>query len=171
MKRRRTFQKSLPGLGRIIGRFWPEIRKHRLLIVGSLLALLAEVALRALEPWPLKFIFDRVLDVRHHGGRLASLDSLDLPSTTLLAVAALAIILFTGLRALAEYANTIGFALVGNRVLTQVRAQVFRHLQGLSLSFHTRARSGDLIMRVMSDISMLKDVSRFWRMCSSCCAW
>jgi ATP-binding cassette subfamily B protein len=158
MKRRRTFQKSLPGLGRIIGRFWPEIRKHRLLIIGSLLALLAEVALRALEPWPLKFIFDRVLDVGHHGGRLASLDSLDLPSTTLLAVAALAIILFTGLRALAEYANTIGFALVGNRVLTQVRAQVFRHLQGLSLSFHTRARSGDLIMRVMSDISMLKDV-------------
>jgi len=159
MKRRRTFQQSLPGLGRIIGRLWPEIRKHRLLIVGSLLALLAEVALRALEPWPLKFIFDRVLEVKPHGSRTASLHFLDsLPAGALLGVAALAIIVFTGLRALAEYANTIGFALVGNRVLTQVRAQVFRHLQGLSLSFHTRARSGDLILRVMGDIHMLKDV-------------
>jgi ATP-binding cassette subfamily B protein len=77
---------------------------------------------------------------------------------TLLAVSALAIILLTGLRALAEYANTIGFAKIGSRILTQVRAQVFRHLQGLSLAFHTRARSGDLILRVMSDIHMLKDV-------------
>jgi ATP-binding cassette subfamily B protein len=159
MKRRPTFQQSLPGLRRIFSRFWPLIRKQRLLITGSFFALLAEVAFRALEPWPLKFIFDRVLDPRKHAGRTASLHFFDTwSSPTLLAVAALAIIVITGLRALAEYGNTIGFALVGNRVLTQVRAQVFRHLQGLSLSFHTRARSGDLILRVMSDINMLKDV-------------
>src|SRR5262249_115139 len=33
------------------------------------------------------------------------------------------------------------------------------HLQGLSLSFHTRARTGDLIVRVMSDVAKLKDVT------------
>jgi ATP-binding cassette subfamily B protein len=158
MKRRRTFQQSLPGLRRIIGRFWPEIRKQRLLMAGSFLALLAEIVLRALEPWPLKFIFDRVLWPKHTG-KFASIEFLDsLDPYVLLAASALAIILFTGLRALAEYANTIGFAKVGSRILTQVRAQVFHHLQGLSLAFHTRARSGDLILRVMSDINMLKDV-------------
>jgi ATP-binding cassette subfamily B protein len=159
MKRRRTFKQSLPGLRRILSHFWPEIRKHRLLMAGSFLALLAEVGLRALEPWPLKFIFDRVFSSRHSGGKFTSVAFLDtLPPLTLLAASALAIIVFTGLRALAEYANTIGFAKIGSRILTQVRAQVFRHLQGLSLSFHTRARSGDLILRVMSDINMLKDV-------------
>jgi ATP-binding cassette, subfamily B, bacterial len=158
MKHRRTFQQSLPGLGRIIRTFWPEIRKQRLLMAGSFLALLAEVGLRALEPWPLKFIFDRVFSSKH-AGKFASVPFLDtLSPLTLLAASALAIILFTGLRALAEYANTIGFAKIGSRILTQVRAQVFRHLQGLSLAFHTRARSGDLILRVMSDINMLKDV-------------
>jgi ATP-binding cassette subfamily B protein len=158
MKRRRTFPESLPGLRRIIARFWPEIRKHRLLMAGSFLALLAEVGFRALEPWPLKFIFDQVFKTKHEG-RFASVPFLDtLSPFTLLAASALAIILFTGLRALAEYANTIGFAKVGSRILTQVRAQSFHHLQGLSLAFHTRARSGDLILRVMSDINMLKDV-------------
>jgi ATP-binding cassette subfamily B protein len=76
-----------------------------------------------------------------------------------LALSALAIVVLTALRTLADYANTIGFALVGNRVLTQVRNELYRHLQGLSLSFHTKARSGDLILRVMSDVNMVKDVA------------
>jgi ATP-binding cassette subfamily B protein len=159
MKRRLTFKQSLPGLHRIIGRFWPEIRKHRLLMAGSFLALLAEIGFRALEPLPLKLIFDGVFVPKHGGGKFGSVPFLDtLYPPTLLAISALAIILFSGLRDLAEYANTIGFAKIGSRILTQVRAQVFRHLQGLSLAFHTRARSGDLILRVMSDINMLKDV-------------
>jgi ATP-binding cassette subfamily B protein len=129
-----------------------------MLIAGSVLALFAEVALRALEPWPLKFVFDKVLGAKptHASFIIPGLSSLS--STSLLAVAALALIVLIGLRVLADYANTLGFALVGNRVLTQVRAEVYRHLQGLSLSFHTKARSGDLVLRVMSDINMLKDV-------------
>ena len=143
MKRRLTFKQSLPGLHRIIGRFWPEIRKHRLLMAGSFLALLAEIGFRALEPLPLKLIFDGVFVPKHGGGKFGSVPFLDtLYPPTLLAISALAIILFSGLRDLAEYANTIGFAKIGSRILTQVRAQVFRHLQGLSLAFHTRARSG-----------------------------
>ena len=39
---------------------------------------------------------------------------------TLLMLSALAVIAFAGLRALAAYYNTVGFALVGNRVLTEV---------------------------------------------------
>ena len=69
---RRTLRESLPGLGRIVGHFWPLIRNQRLLIAGSFAALFTEVVLRVLEPWPLKFIFDHVLGARHankaHGG-------------------------------------------------------------------------------------------------------
>src|SRR5207249_2192183 len=64
----------------------------------------------------------------------------------------------TGLRALADYGYTVGFSLMGNRVLTEVRNELYRHLQGLSLSFHTKARSGDLIVRVIGDVNRLKDV-------------
>ena len=62
-------------------------------------------------------------------------------------------------RAAADYGYSVGFALLSNRVLTDVRENVYRHLQRLSLSFHTKSRSGDLIVRVISDVSMLKDAA------------
>lgn len=138
--------------------FWPQVRKHRGLMFGSLLALFFEVGLRLLEPWPLKFVFDRVIGARK--GRVWSgvpwIDSLS--PMELITLAALGVILITGLRALASYWNVIGFAKLGNRVLTQVRAQLYRHVQYLSLSFHTQARTGDLVVRVIADVGMLQDV-------------
>src|SRR5260370_36719418 len=117
MARRRTLQESLPGLRRIVRHFGPALRKERLLIAGSLAALLGEVVLRVLEPWPLKFIFDHVLGL-HAGARPAgnAWDALD--PATLLWLPALAIVLIPGCRALADEASRTGFALVGNRVLT-----------------------------------------------------
>ena len=53
----------------------------------------------------------------------------------------------------------MGFALVGSKVLTAVRGALYRHLQCLSLSFHDRRHSGELIVRVISDIGMLRDVA------------
>jgi ATP-binding cassette subfamily B protein len=148
----------LPGLGRISRYFWPHVRQHRGLIAGSMLALFAEVGLRLLEPWPLKFVFDRVL---HSGSSrtspFRSLDQFD--PMTLLALAAIAIVVITGLRALAAYWQTIGFAKIGTRVLRKVRERLFRHVQYLSLSFHTSARTGDLVMRVINDVGMLQDVA------------
>jgi len=113
-------------------------------------ALLAEIALRLLEPWPLKFVFDYSFSGRRGPGGLAPL--------TLAALAALGVVLVTGLRALASYSSTVGFAVAGNRVLSAARERLYRHLQSLSLSFHGRARGGDLTVRVMSDLGVLTDV-------------
>jgi ATP-binding cassette subfamily B protein len=143
----------------MVRRFWPYLRKERRLIAVSFIALFAEVALRLLEPWPLKLLFDGVLppqgSARSMG--LPLLDSLD--ASTLLIVCAISVVLFTALRAVATYGNTVGFAMLGNRVLTQVRGHLYNHIQRLSLSFHTKARSGDLVVRVISDVSQLKDVA------------
>src|SRR5438552_4883402 len=54
-------REKLPGLWRISKYFWPHARKYKGLMVASLLALFVEVGLRLLEPWPLKFVFDRIL--------------------------------------------------------------------------------------------------------------
>ena len=124
----------------------------------SLFTLFAEVGLRLLEPWPLKFVFDQILDGKHKGAaRPAFLASLD--QMTLLVLAAIAVIVITGLRALASYWQTIGFAQIGNRALTKVRNQLYRHVQYLSLSFHTKAKTGDLVVRMMNDVGMLQDVA------------
>ncbi len=159
MGRPLTLRDSLPGLGRLTRRFWPHLGRERPLIVASLLALYVEIGLRLLEPWPLKVVLDRVVATARGRAfhRLPILDAVD--PGTVLALSALAVIVFAGLRALAAYYNTVGFALVGNRVLTTVRSELYSHLQRLSLSFHTGARSGDLIVRVTSDVGLLQDVA------------
>src|SRR6266699_2987523 len=152
-----TLRAALPGLGRLVRRLWPYVRRERPLIVVSLLALYAEIGLRLLEPWPLKVVLDHVVGAGHHSRWvdrvLAALDP-----GTLLALAAVAVVAFAGLRALAAYYNTVGLALAGNRVLTAVRNELYAQLQRLSLSFHTRARTGDLIVRVTGDVGFLQDV-------------
>jgi ATP-binding cassette subfamily B protein len=158
MARPESFKESLPGLWRVLRHFWPQTRKHHWLIAGSSTALLMEVIFRLLEPWPLKVVFDRVIHRMHgtHGYKVAFLDIFE--PITLLAIMATLTVLLTAFRALAGYWTTIGFAKIGNRVLSRVRAQLYRHLQYLSLSFHSQARAGDLVVRVISDVSLLQDV-------------
>jgi ATP-binding cassette subfamily B protein len=159
MGRPKALHESVPSLLRVVARFWPYIRQHRLLLAWSCVALAAEVALRLLEPWPLKFVLDRVIVPTPAGGRsaIAWLDALD--PLMLLTVAALGVVLITGLRALAEYFNSVGLATIGDRVVTEIRAAVYTHVQRLSLSFHNRAHGGDLLLRVIADAGVLRDVT------------
>jgi len=142
----------------LLNHMWPYVRKHRPLLLGSFVALFAGVAMRALEPWPLKFLFDYLIlpsaSQKHPSEWIQSLDPM-----TLVTFAATSLVIILGLRVLCTYYQKVGFALVGNKVLTKVRAALFQHIQRLSLSFHNKARSGDLIVRVIGDIGLLKDVA------------
>jgi ATP-binding cassette, subfamily B, bacterial len=149
---------AAPSLGRIIRRFLPYIRKQRHLVAGGMLALVVEVVFRLLEPWPIKFIFDYVI-LAERATSASGYPMIDaLEPMRLLLYCVLAVVLFAGMRALMAYLSTISFALTGNRVLTEVRSVLYRHLQYLSLAFHSQARSGDLTVRVISDVGILKEV-------------
>ncbi len=149
---------SIPGLRRTVRRFAPHLRKQARLIAGGSAAMVAEIMFRLLEPWPLKLILDRVIqpDPQRAATGLGFLDRME--PGLLLVLSAVAVVLFTGVRALASYLSTLTFALAGNRVLTEVRGDLYRHLQRLSLSFHTRARRGDLLTRVTGDVGRLQEV-------------
>lgn len=156
MSRPQSLPESIPGITRFTRHFWPYIRKYRGLLFGSILALLGQVALRLLEPWPLKFVFDQVLAVDPD---MQPEPAFGMEPLTILTVASIALVAIIGARALVEYLSTVGFALIGNRVLTEVREDLYRHLQRLSLNFHNKARGGDLTVRVISDVGMLKEVT------------
>jgi ATP-binding cassette subfamily B protein len=136
---------------RVVRAFAPYLVRQRLLIAGALLALLAATALRLLEPWPLKFVFDEVFN------QVAAPGQRDPYQIVLLAV--IALVGITIARASADYLNTTGFARIGNRITGQIRTDLYAHMQRLSLSFHNQARSGDLVLRLMSDVNMLRDVA------------
>lgn len=157
--RRTKWRQILPGLRRIFPHVRPHLRAERGLIGGAVGALLLATLFRLAEPWPLKFVLDRVIatDASPAGSGIAMVDALS--PGQLLAACAIGVVVVIGLRALAQYASTIGFALAGQRVLTRVREQLFAHLQRLSLRFHERQRTGDLTLRVVGDVGMLKEAA------------
>jgi ATP-binding cassette subfamily B protein len=156
MARPETLQEALPGLGRMLRRFAPYMRPYRGLLLGGGAALIAATLMKLAEPWPLAFVVDRVIpgDFASGTGWLASLGSL-----RLLAFCALGVVAAAALRALFEYLATLCFALAGNRLLTDVRADLFRHLQRLPMAFHTGARTGDMTMRLIGDVGMLRETA------------
>jgi ATP-binding cassette, subfamily B, bacterial len=152
--------KSLPGLRRILAHLRPYMRGQRGLIAGGATAMIAAVLAKLAEPWPLKIVIDHVVPVGAAGAPGTGIPALDaLTVQTLLIVVAIGLVLAIGLRALFEYLATIAFALAGVRILTRVRGDLFRHLQALPLSFHQTARTGDLTVRLISDIGMLKETA------------
>jgi len=159
-KRPEGLRKALPGLNRVLAHLAPYIRGQRGLIAGGAAAMIAAVLAKLAEPWPLKIVIDHVVPVGAAGipgTGIAALDTLTMDQ--LLVVVAVGLVLAIGLRALFEYLATIAFALAGARILTRVRGDLFRHLQALPLSFHQTARTGDLTVRLISDIGMLKETA------------
>ena len=158
MGRPQSLRELLAAARRILRHFGPPLRRQRALTAMSVAALLAEVVLRLLEPWPLKFVFDHVL--APPAGQHPVFPALaKFPPMSLLLAAVLAVVLLGVLRALAAYGTALGFALVGSRVLTDVRQKLYQHLQELSLSFHARSGSGELVTRVIGDVGLLKEVA------------
>jgi ATP-binding cassette, subfamily B, bacterial len=156
----RTKEKDLktvmPGMMRICRRFYPYIKKRKLLIAGSFIALLIETGFRLLEPWPLKFVFDHVLVTENNSDSLKIIVGHGIDPMLLLALLALSIVVISVLGSFAAYLSTFGMALASVQILTDIRGDLFSHLQRLSLSFHVKHKSGDLITRVTADIDRIK---------------
>lgn len=158
MAKDKPLKQSIPDFWSLLRYMSPYLGEHRNLIAGSFLALFASVLMRALEPWPLKIVVDHVIIPATSQGALGGwIDSLQ--PLTVVAGASIALILVLGFRALSTYWQKVGFALVGNKVLTKVRSALYRHIQCLSLAFHNKAKSGDLLVRVIGDIGLLKEVA------------
>lgn len=160
MARTKSLVETLPGARRVFARLWPYTRRQKGVVATSMAALLASIVLRLFEPWPLTIIVDHVIQVGDGGRRVplpAALRELDPLLLTGLCCGAL--VLLTFLRALARFVNRVGFARIGNRVIAALRRDVFSHIQRLPLSFHASARTGDLVLRVVQDVGMMRDAA------------
>jgi ATP-binding cassette, subfamily B, bacterial len=154
----KSIRAALPGMVRILRQFAPQIRRERPLLVLSFLALMAEIVLHLLEPWTLKFIFDYILldNTKLKTSSFAFLQGFH--PITLLTGATLVMLAIAGLRAMTAYFSVAGMAQAATNILTEIRADLYSHIQSLSLSFHHKSKSGDLITRVTSDVDRLREV-------------
>jgi ATP-binding cassette subfamily B protein len=131
------------GNGRRIIRLF---RPYRLRLSWLLTMILFSAALGVVPPFLLRDLLNNVLP---KGGNL---------DTHLLAL------LVAGMVAIPIVTQAIGVAqtwqsnLVGQQVMHDLRAAVYRHLQRLSLAFFTRTRTGEVQSRIANDIGGVQTV-------------
>jgi ATP-binding cassette, subfamily B, bacterial len=111
-----------------------------------------------LKPWPLKLLIDHSVLGRKLPHALAWLKGVAPDPFSVLVVSAIAIVVISVVGGVFSYCETFITKALGYKILYSLRREVFSHLQRLSLSFHNRARSGDLLTTFAKDTSTLKDV-------------
>ncbi|MDA0657650.1 MAG: ABC transporter ATP-binding protein [Planctomycetota bacterium] len=155
MKAQARITKALPAFSSMVRHFAPDVAAQRWRILAAIATMLAGVAMQLLEPWPLKFVIDALtVDPM---ARSSAQNWFSLETTLFLSAAAYVAIVT--LRATAEYRESVAFAVIGNRVVSRIRTRLYRQLQMLPLSFHHRSRQGDLLVRMLGDVKMLREVA------------
>jgi ATP-binding cassette, subfamily B, bacterial len=123
-------------------RIGPLFKPYRLRLSGLLLLIVASAALGVLPAFLLKRVLEAI-------GR---------NDTTELSVAAGGIIVIAIVTGALGVIQTLLSNQVGQRVMHDLRANVFRHLQRLSLAFFTRTRTGEVQSRISNDIGGVQSV-------------
>jgi subfamily B ATP-binding cassette protein MsbA len=60
------------------------------------------------------------------------------------------------IQSIISFINSFWTTIVGERILVDLRTQVFNHLQGLSLSFFQENRTGELLSRLTNDVTLIR---------------
>ncbi|MGH2826429.1 MAG: ABC transporter transmembrane domain-containing protein, partial [Actinomycetota bacterium] len=120
---------------------------------SALLVLIFEAVTSVFEAYPLAYLIDYL-----RGDRPA----LDVPllppgDISTIAVLTAGILLLAMLNSAADSTGEILLARGGQRLGYQLRVALYAHLQRLSLAYHDRSRTGDVITRVTGDVKELEE--------------
>jgi len=128
---------------RLVRRLLVFVRPYKRLVAGALLLLMTEGLLQLVGP----ILTQRVIDVA-----LPARDGQMAVHAALLYAASLAIAF------VCSYGETMLTALLGQRVMRDLRQQLFEHVQRLSIAFYDRTPVGRLVTRVTSDVESLNEL-------------
>jgi ATP-binding cassette subfamily B multidrug efflux pump len=124
---------------RLLGYLWP----YRLHVAVALASIICASVLQLAQPYLMKLAIDRHIAT----GNLDGLDGI--------ALAFLAILLGSFVL---EYIQTWVLQMTGQRIMFDMRMQIYGHLQRLDLQFYDRNPVGRLMTRVTTDVDVLNDL-------------
>jgi ATP-binding cassette subfamily B protein len=127
----------------LLRRLLRYLRPYRWLAAGAVLLLLVQSVLALIGPR----LTERALDV--------AIPRMDVGLLSLLAGLYLATLLF---ELVVEYGGAVLTAFVGQRVMYDLRMEIFGHLQRLSVTYFDRNPVGRLMTRVTSDVETLNEL-------------
>jgi len=128
---------------RLVRRLLHYVRPYRALVVAALLLIGVAAAMQLAGPLLTRWVIDKALPTRD-------------PSLVLQVAAAYAGLLV--LQFAAAYGETLYTNLLGQRVMRDLRAQVFARLQRLPIVYFDRSPVGRLVTRVTSDVEALNEL-------------
>lgn len=128
---------------KLMRRLLAYARPHVSLVAGALALLMLEGLLQLAGPMLTQYVIDVAIPAR---------DPALAWKAAGLMVAALVLSFF------ASYGESILTALLGQRVMQQLRVDIFTHLQRLPVTFFDRNPVGRLVTRVTSDVESLNDL-------------
>ncbi len=147
---------------RLMRRLLRYLRPYRPVVLLALVAILLYGVLQAVPPYLLKVEVDRYLEAPGAARQvLPSFWARLLSPNPFLGVVQIVLVVFLPtvlLTFFLEFAQSFAMQLVGQKVMYDLRKQIFAHLQGLQLSFYDRNPVGRLVTRVTTDVDVLNDL-------------
>ncbi|MGB8818781.1 MAG: ABC transporter ATP-binding protein [Rhizobiaceae bacterium] len=155
-KQRRIEKGSLRRLFRVLG---PRLKPHWKKLALASFAMILATAMEIAAPWPMKIVFDGLLIPQ------ANLDPVTAyvmgvtgGGDMLVAAVALAILVLAVFGGIFTFTQSYLMASAGQKVVAGVRFDLYRHIQGLSHSFHDQSSLGDIVARLTADVRMMRDL-------------
>ncbi len=112
-------------------------------------------ACELLKPWPLKIIIDNVL-----GGKALPWAGLsEYPPQTVLLLATIGLVFIYVILGGITLLNNYTTIKIGQKMVNDMRRDIYGHLQRLSLAFHSRRQVGDLMYRVTADTYAIQSLT------------
>ncbi|MCI8893369.1 MAG: ABC transporter ATP-binding protein [Lachnospiraceae bacterium] len=131
------------GRGQTLGRLLSYLLKYRLTLAGVLVCMAVTVAISLVNP----LIIERAIDVNIAAGDFGGLYRLAVFTLILN-------IIFIIMVKVRMYT----MALVTNRILLDIRQELYEHIQTLSFSFFDSRPTGKILARIIGDVNSLKNV-------------
>jgi ATP-binding cassette subfamily B multidrug efflux pump len=128
---------------RLMRRLITYLRPYKMQVVLATAAIIGHSALELAPPYLVKLVIDRYIPARDIGG--------------LSVVAALYLATLAGSFVL-DYTQTWLLQLTGQRIMFDMRMQIYEHLQRLDVQFYDRNPVGRLMTRVTTDVDVLNDL-------------
>jgi ATP-binding cassette subfamily B protein len=129
--------------GRLMRRLLQYLRPYRWYVALGIILSILTSALEAVRPYFTKIAVDV---------NIANKDKEGLLFTVLIFFAVLLV------RGLIQYANAYLTQWIGQRTIYDLRMEIFRHLQNLSLKFYDKNPIGRLITRVTNDVEVMNEM-------------
>jgi ATP-binding cassette subfamily B protein len=143
----------------ILSYFRRDIRKRRGTLAGGAAFGALYAAARVAEPWPIKVVFDQVLYHKAARGWWVPLFTpFGTRPTDILLAAGLLLGVAGLVRGISYYYEDYLLSKAAQEIVYSIRSRLYRHLHRLPIAFHQQRRTGDTLVRLSSDIILLRDI-------------